>query len=44
MKKIILLSILVASLTSCTFSGSYMSSDQNFEWSTSIVVPVNEGK
>ena len=31
-------------LTSCTFSGKYTSATQNFDWTTSIVIPVEECK
>ena len=31
-------------LTSCTFSGKYTSATQNFDFTTSVVIPVEEYK
>ena len=43
MKKIILATSFLV-LSSCTFSGKYTSATQNFDWTSSIVIPVEECK
>lgn len=40
--KTITLIISLLALSSCTFSGKYASSSQNFGWSTTIVLPVED--
>jgi hypothetical protein len=43
MKKIALL-ISVLALASCSFSGKYASDTQTFDWTTTIVIPVEDCK
>lgn len=43
MKKIALI-ISFLTLASCTFNGKYASNSQNFDWSGTIVIPVEEFK
>lgn len=43
MKKIAVIVSFLA-LASCTFSGKYTSPNQNFDWTTTIVIPVEDVK
>lgn len=42
--KTIALIITALALTSCTMSGTYTSATQNFDFNTSIVIPVEDYK
>lgn len=42
--KTIALIITALGLTSCTMSGTYTSDSQNFDFNTSIIIPVEECK
>lgn len=43
MKKIAVIVSFLA-LASCTFSGKYTSASQNFDWTTTIIIPVEDAK
>lgn len=42
--KTIALTITALALTSCTMSGTYTSATQNFDFNTSIIIPVEDYK